>query len=241
MITLRSLMIFLNLWTALPFSFKDFMPEARRISLELKTLRARAGRTRSKMADDLGLSVMLLVKLEGGQGNPRLSTIFQLCLVLARYLGASPRVVFNELVPEELYDEFTEISVQAADKLDTTENHPNSFSAKQKFLKRGEAQIKSQTFLKHVSYDGFQELYARSRFSQAGLARLTGVSERRLNQIFSISASRAGNMSLWVFLRLAAALSPVHGASIKETAFYLIKRELDELTQLYEREQQSCK
>ncbi len=217
------------------------MPEARRIPLDLRRLRERAGRTRSKMADDLGLSVMLLVKLEGGQGNPRLSTIFQLCLVLARYLEASPRIILNELISEKLYDEFTEIRVEAAGKLDTTEDHPNSFSAKQKFLKRGEAQLEAETFLEHVSYDRFQELYARSQFSQAELVRLTGLSERRLNQIFSISASRAGNMSLWVFLRLAAALSPVHGASIKETSFYLINRELDELTQLYEREQQSRK
>lgn len=217
------------------------MVEAKRIPLDLKRMRERAGRTRSDLATDLGLSITLLIKLEGGHGNPRLSTIFQLCLVLTRYLKASPRVVLNELISEKLYDEFTEISVEAADKLDTTENHPNSFSAKQKFLKQGKVKLEAETLLEHVSYDRFQELYARSHFSQAELVRLTGLSGRRLNHIFSISASRAGNMSLWVFLRLAAALSPVHGASIKETAFYLINRELDELTRLYEHEQRSHK
>lgn len=215
------------------------MPEAKRIPIELKRLRERAGRTRSELADDLGLSVTLLFKLEGGHGNPRLSTIFQLCLVLARYLERSPRLIFDELLPEKLYDEFAEIRVEAAHKLEAAEDHPSSSRAKQMFLGRGVASPEAETSLRHVSYDKFQELYATSQFSQAELARLTGLSERRLNQIFAVSASSAGNMSLWVFLRLAAALSPVYGAGIKETTFYLIGSELDKLTQFYEGEQQS--
>ncbi len=215
------------------------MPEAKRIPLDLKQMRERSGRTRSELADDLRLSVMLVGKLENGHGNPRLSTIFQLCSVLAKYLRRTPRVIFDELLSKELYDEFTEIRVQAVGKLEAAEDHPGSFKAKQKFLEHG-VLSEVETSLRHLSYDKFQELYATSQFSQMELVRLTGLSERRLSQIFGVSAGRSGNMSLWVFLRLAAALSPIHGASIKETVFYLINRELDELTQLYEREQQSC-
>lgn len=215
------------------------MPEAKRIPLDLRQMRERSGRTRSELADDLGLSVMLVGKLENGHGNPRLSTIFQLCSVLAKYLRRTPRVVADELLPKELYDEFTEIRVQAVGRLEAAEDHPSSLKAKQKFLEHG-VLSDVETSLRYVSYDTFKKLYATSRFSQMELVRLTGLSERRLSQIFGVSAGCSGNMSLWVFLRLAAALSPVYGASIKETAFYLINRELDELTQLYEREQQSC-
>lgn len=216
------------------------MPEAKRIPLELKRLRERAGRGRSKLADDLGLSVTLLGKLEDGHGNPRLSTIFRLCLVLARYLKQPPVKILNKLIAENLYDDFEEIRIGATSQLTILEHH-NSLRAKQQLRSQSAVPPEAEPVLEHVSYGKFRELYAKSRFSQAELGRLTGLSERRLNQIFAVSASSAGNMSLWVFLRLAAALSPVHGASIKETALYLINRELEELTRLYEREQQMCK
>lgn len=209
------------------------MPEAKRIPLELRQMRKRADRTRSELADDLGLSVMLVGKLENGHGNPRLSTIFQLCSVLAKYLELTPRVVFDELLSDDLYDEFTKIRVRAIGKLEVAEEHPSSFKAKHKFLEEV-LSSEGETSLRHVSYDKFQKLYATSQFSQVELVCLTGLSERRLSQIFGVSAGRSGNMSLGVFLRLAAALSPVFGAGIKETTFYLVGGELEKLRQSHE-------
>lgn len=209
------------------------MPEAKRIPLNLRSLREQAMRSRAELADELGLSLQLLAKLEHGQGNARLSTVFQICLVLAIHLKQPPQTVLERLMPAELFADFDEIREQAALRLRTLDTHRGSYKAKRRFLKERSEISSHEQPPENVSLQRFQELFAKSRFSQAELSRLTDLSERRLNNIFSISASKTGNMSLWVFLRLAAALAPVYKADTKETALYLIGGDLERLAELY--------
>lgn len=210
------------------------MLESEPVVLNLRVLRERALRSRAEVADELGVSASLMIKLELGHGDTRLLTIFHLCRVLARYLELLPSQVLDALIPQEVYENFEDIRQRAAARLASLETQQGNFRAKRRFLRRTEARNDDQKLLEANSFYRFQLLFARSYYSQVELSKLTGLSERRLNHIFAISADRSGQMSIRIFLRLAAALAPVYGGGIKETAFYLVGSDLDKLDRYYQ-------
>lgn len=181
------------------------------------------------MANDVGVSTGLLVKLELGHGDTRLLLIFQLCVLLARYLGVRPSQVWNELIPPEMYDSFEDVREYATSKLRSLHTQGGNQRAKRRFLARGAAKTEPEELLESISFYRFQRLFARSNYSQVDLSLITGISERRLNYLFAISAEKTGQLSLKIFLRLAAALAPVYGASIRDTAYYLVENDLERL------------
>ncbi len=181
------------------------------------------------MANDVGVSTQLLAKLELGHGDTRLLLIFQLCVLLARYLGMRPSQVWNNLVPPEMYDSFEDVREYATSKLESLHTQGGNQRAKRRFLARGAAKTEPEELLESISFYRFQQLFARSNYSQVDLSLITGISERRLNYLFAISAEKTGQLSLKIFLRLAAALAPVYGASIRDTAYYLVENDLERL------------
>lgn len=181
------------------------------------------------MAHDVGVSTGLLLKLELGRGDTRLLLIFQFCVLLARYLGVRPSEVWNELIPDEMYDSFEDVREKAAFKVRTLQTQGGNQRAKRRFLARGAAKTEPGELPESISLYRFQRLYARSNYSQVDISLATGISERRLNYVFAISAEKTGQLSLKIFLRLAAALAPVYGASIRDTAYYLVETDLERL------------
>ncbi len=181
------------------------------------------------MANDVGVSTQLLAKLELGHGDTQLLLIFQLCVLLARYLGMRPSQVWNDLIPSEMYDSFEDVREYATSKLRSLHTQGGNQRAKRRFLARGAAKTEPEELLESISFYRFQQLFARSNYSQVDLSLITGISERRLNYLFAISAEKTGQLSLKIFLRLAAALAPVYGASIRDTAYYLVENDLERL------------
>ncbi len=181
------------------------------------------------MANDVGVSTQLLAKLELGHGDTRLLLIFQLCVLLARYLGMRPSQVWNNLIPPEMYNGFEDVREYATSKLGSLHTQGGNQRAKRRFLARGAAKTEPEELLESISFYRFQQLFARSNYSQVDLSLITGISERRLNYLFAISAEKTGQLSLKIFLRLAAALAPVYGASIRDTAYYLVENDLARL------------
>ena len=210
------------------------MPEPVPLVLNLREMREQVLRSRAEVASEIGVSPQLLTKIEFGQVDTRLLVIFQLCLVLARYLETLPSQVFGDLFPPQAYENFEEVHQRARVALASVDTQKGNYRAKRRFLRRSEATSEGESPLEAVSLYRFQLLFAMSHYSQVDLSKVTDISERRLNQIFAISAPGTGHITLRIFLRLAAALAPVYKAGLKETALYLVGGDLEKLDASYE-------
>ncbi len=211
------------------------MPKkAERIPLNLRLLREESLLSRPVLAGELGLSIAILVALETGQGSPRIATLYQLSLVLARHLEKRAAEVFDALIPEEAYTRVEPIYQVASAHLANKSMQAGNLKAKRQFAKRQETLVYDEPPPESVNFSRAQKLYARSRYSKVELVDIAQISLPRLSTLFGQSAERTGNMTLGVFLRLTAALAPVYGKGIKETAFYLLEVDLEQLDALYQ-------
>ena len=215
------------------------MPKGKleRTPLNLRALREKALLGRTELAEKLGLSVQILVILESGNGSPRLATLYQLALVLADYLQKPPSEVFDTLIPDELYFRVEPIRNGSAAFLAQKDHQGGNLKTKRKFLRRQETRFYDEKPPEAVSFSRLQKLFAESYFSKVEVADLAEVSYRRLNQIFTVSSERTGNMTLGLFLRLAATLAPVYGDGVRATAAHLLGGDLEQLDELYSERQ----
>lgn len=210
------------------------MPEpkrSKRSPLDLQNLRRRAHLTQEALAGELGLSGSIIFTLESGEGNARLSTVLALTSALAGPLKWPPGKVFGALVPDATYADYEGVRRTAAARLEGGGGRWGNLRPKDRF--RQGLPGAAEGGVGDVSLYRFQELYARSPFSIMDLVRLTGVSDRRLSFIFGDAARHSSNMTLAVFLPLAAALSPVYKKGVKETALYLLGDDLRRLDEAY--------
>lgn len=211
------------------------MPKkAERIPLNLRLLREESLLSRPVFAEELGLSVAILVALETGQGSPRIATLYQLSLVLARHLEKRPAEVFDALIPEEAYARVEPTRQVASVHLANKPTQAGNLRAKRQFSKRQETLVHDELPPESVNFSRAQKLFAQSRYSKVELVDIAHISLPRLSTLFGQSAERTGNMTLGVFLRLTAALAPVYGKGTKETAFYLLEVDLEQLDALYQ-------
>ena len=197
--------------------------------LNLRVLRERAHLSRETLAAGIGLSTQALRDLESGVSNPRLTTVFLLVSALAGHLKLPSGRVFEELIPEAVYTPYEPLREAAALRLGVTALRTlHGSAARRRFTKTpGEAPGTPES--DELSLYRLQRLFARSRFSQAELADLTGLTDRTLRQFFGANAPTGRNTTLAVFLTITAALAPVLGGSVKDAVLHVLADDLARL------------
>lgn len=206
------------------------MAKTERIKTGFKDLRLEALISQREVADAIGGSQSFIVMLEGGRGNPRMDTIYAVLIVLARTLKRSPKEVWEAFYLEESCAAYEPISEQARAALTAERTFRGSFKAK-RFLRDRTTEGPNRKLPEAADMRRFQELFASSPLTLTELSRITQVSRRRLDLIFTEGSEPSANMALTTFTRLAAAFAPIHDASIKATATYAIARDLEQLTE----------
>lgn len=210
------------------------MPEAKRMVLNVLALRARAMVSAPELASRLGVSATIIYKLETGKGNPRLNSVLRIALELGVLLHTRPRDVLRELIPPETLSAVNDVYTRSKDLLGKPRSYKGSYRAKRRFLQQATAADEVERDANEISLVRLQELFARTFFTRTDLSDLTGISTRRLGDLFDLNASNTGSLALWTFLRLAAALAPARESTVEETIFYILEDDLERLDQLYE-------
>lgn len=215
------------------------MPEAKRMVLNVRALRERAMVSAPELASTLGVSATIIYKLEMGKGNPRLSSVLRIALELGVLLHTRPRDVLRELIPPETLSAVDDIYTRSTNLLAEPRSYRGSYRAKRRFIRQAAAADEVKRAPNEISLVRLQELFAKTLFTRADLSDLTGISLRRLGDLFDLNSSNTGSLALWTFLRLAAALAPARESTVEETIFYLLEDDLERLDQLFEERRQN--
>lgn len=210
------------------------MPEAKHIILKLQALRERAMVSAPELASSLGVSATHIYRLEMGKGNPRLSSVLRIALALGVLLHTRPSDVLRELIPPETFSAVADIYARSTILLGEPGSYKGSYRAKRRFLQQATAADEVERDINEISLVRLQELFAKTFFTRANLSDLTGISQRRLGQLFDLNSSNTGSLALWTFLRLVAALAPARESTVEETMFYLLEDDLERLDQRFE-------
>lgn len=210
------------------------MPEAKRIILNLRALRERAMISAPELAAKLGVSSTIIYKLELGQGNPRLGSVLQIALELGIVLHKGPRETLRELVPAETFAAVDDIHERSTKLLGEPRSYKGSYRAKRRFIKQAATAGEVERDTNEISLVRLQELFAKTLYTRANLSELTGISLRRLGDLFDLGSRNTGSLALWTFLRLTAALAPARDNTTEETMFYLLEDDLERLDRFYE-------
>ena len=187
-----------------------------------------------ELASTLGVSATIIYKLEMGRGNPRLNSVLRIALELGVLLHTRPRDVLRELIPPETLSAVDDIYTRSKNLLGEPRSYKGSYRAKRRFLQQAAAVDEVERDTNEISLVRLQELFARTFFTRTDLSDLTGISTRRLGDLFNLNSSNTGSLALWTFLRLVAALAPAKESTVEETMFYVLEDELGRLDQLYE-------
>ncbi len=214
------------------------MPEAKRMVLNVRALRERAMVSAPELASSLGVSATIIYKLEMGKGNPRLSSVLRIALEFGVLLDTRPRDVLRELIPPETFSAVDDIYTRSKDLLGEPRSYKGSYRAKRRFLQQAAEADEVERDTNEISLVRLQELFAKTFLTRTNLADLTGISPRRLGDLFDLNSSNTGSLALWTFLRLVAALAPARESTVEETMFYVLEDELGRLDQLYEERRQ---
>ena len=197
--------------------------------LNLRDLRELAHLSRETLAVGVGLSTQALRDLESGMSNPRLATVYVLVSALAGHLEKPANWVFEKLIPDAVYAPYEPLREAAALRLGEAALRPLSGSAARRRFTQTSGDAPGAPESAEPNLYRLQQLFARSRFSQAELADLTGLTDRTLRQFFGANAPTGRNTTLAVFLTITAALAPVLGGSVKDAVLHVLADDLARL------------
>lgn len=217
------------------------MPEAKRITFDIRTLRRDARLSGSDLAKLTGVAPKIIFDIERGLGNPRFSTMHRIVLGLSLELRQLPSISYTKAISDGTFTEVKEIYQNSENHRIDPDRHvrfksprsleegPTSTS-----VFTGQSVIEGGVLLTRA-----KSLHAESGYSSVDVAALTGMTPRRLYDVLGANNTLQQDLLYWSVLRLAAVYAPFRNGNLEKTLLHILEDDLHELDELYaERDQE---
>lgn len=191
-------------------------------------MRLQALWSQRETARRLNVAQTHVIALETGRANPRFNIVFQILIVFSRALERSPQELWKTFYTEASCAAFDPTYQRAKEALVSERVYRGSYKSK-RALRERDTTGPNPDLPQAADMRRLQHLFSETPYTLMELSEITEVSKRRLDLLFGHEPEPTTNMTLTMFTQLVAAFAPAHGASIWDTAAYLLEGDLKQL------------